>query len=195
MWLDRFSTQSTPNGSPPPPQNRSFSPAPRRPNHLAPPGPATRPSFNPRSSSLSLISKANSSSTSLAGTARLPNGSTLKREISPPVDVVDPRDVLQSIIGSQIRRGETPLDYNERSVFGEKPEALIEDIDFNGLGLQSYAEDERGLKEFDDITYQPIEECEYVCLTFGVWCLFLSKRYDQLKEKRRDSRSYIAQLQ
>ena len=194
MWLDRFSSQSTPNGSPPPPQNRSFSPAPRRPNHLAPPGPLTRPSYHPRSSSLSLISKANSSSASLAGTARIPNGSTLKREISPPPDVVDPLDILQSIIGSQIRRDDTPLDHNEASSFGEKPEALIEDIDFNGLGLQSFAEGEAGMKVFDDISYQPIEECEYVCLTFGGWCLFLSKRYEQLKEKREDSRSYIVQL-
>lgn len=195
MWLDRFSTQSTPNGSPPPPQNRSFSPAPRRPNHLAPPGLLTRPSYNPRSSSLSLISKANSSTASLAGTARIPNGSTLKQEISLLPDVVDPLDVLQSIIGSQIRKGDTSLDHNEGSSFGGKPEALIEDIDFNGLGLRSFAEGEAGLKEFDDIAYQPIEECEYVYLTSSAWCLFLSTRYEQSKEKRRDSRSYIVRLQ
>lgn len=174
MWLDRFSTHSTPNGSPPPPQNRPFSPAPRRPNHLAPPGPVTRPSFTPRSSSLSLISKANSSSNSLAGTARIPNGSTLKREISPPIDVVDPLDVLQSIIGSQIPRDDTSVNNDEGPSSEDKPEALVEEIDFNGLSLQVFVESEAELKELDNMPYPPNEECEYVCLTFGVTCIFLS---------------------
>ena len=163
MWLDRFSNQPTPNGSPPPPQNRTSSPAPRRPNYLTP-GPALRPGFSPRSSSLSLVSKANSSSTSLVGTARITNGSTLKQEITPSPNIPDPLDVLENIIGSQKGRVRAQADSVEEPAIVERPEELVADIDFNGLSLEELVKtlDEPEGIALQQYSAQPVEECEYV---------------------------------
>lgn len=163
MWLDRFSGHSTPSGSPPPHQHRSYSPGPRRPTHLAA-RPAQRPGFSPRTSSLSVAVNANASTTSLASTSRLTNGSALKQQITPPPNVADPLDVLEKLVGSSLHR---KSDYNGHSDDGtivNKPTSLVEVIEFDGLSLHDFAQaeaDEAGDVE-EQYTVQPVEECEYV---------------------------------
>ena len=161
MWgLDRFSGHSTPSGSPPP-QKRSFSPAPRRPNHLGP-GLAARPPHSPRSSSLS---KYNSSTTSL-NSQRLPNGSGLKQQITPPADFTNPLQLLEEIVGRPISE-EDKRHGEDGHVQLEKPAELVEDIDFGGRSIQDFL---KGEEERDDIgsldayedTAQSAMECEYV---------------------------------
>ena len=67
----------------------------------------------------------------------MPNGSGLKNELagSPAVDVPDPVDVLESILG--------PLQQDEQTngthAASERPTELLEDIDFNGLSLEEFA--------------------------------------------------------
>ncbi|KAI4130252.1 MAG: hypothetical protein LQ347_003456 [Umbilicaria vellea] len=161
MWLDRFSGHSTPSGSPPPHQHRSYSPGPRRPTHLAA-RPAQRPGFSPRTSSLSVAVNANASTTSLASTSRLTNGSALKQQITPPPNVADPLDVLEKLVGSSLHR---KSDYNGHSDDGtivNKPTSLVEVIEFDGLSLHDFAQaeaDEAGDVE-EQYTVQPVEEYE-----------------------------------
>ena len=165
MWgLDRFSGHSTPSGSPPP-QNRSLSPAPRRPSHLGP-GLATRPPHSPRSSSLNVSSKFTSSSTSL-NSPRLPNGSSLKQQISPPTDFTDPVKLLEEIIGRPISNGDERETGDGRAAPLEKPTALVEDVDFNGQSIHDFLKDEderHGTGDFESsgATAQSAMECEYV---------------------------------
>lgn len=161
MWLDRLSGHSTPSG-PPSPQSRSFSPAPRRPSHLGS-GAASRPGFSPRSSSLNVSAKFNSSTTSI-NSPRLPNGSGLKQQFTPPVDFADPLKVLEEIIGSP-SHGSSGQQDTPRDDGGEKrPARLVEDIDFKGLGLHDFMEtaDDVGTLDEHNAT-QTAEECEYVC--------------------------------
>lgn len=156
MWLDRFSAHPTPSASPPP-QNRSSSPASRRPSHLGPAA-ASKPGFSPRSSSLN-VAKFNPSTTSL-NSPRLPNGSGLKQQVTLPDDNADPLKVLGEIIGKGIQE-EFPDGANDDHL--GKPEVL-EDIDFNGLSLHDFlqGEDAIRMKQTDSIA-QSAEECEYVC--------------------------------
>lgn len=137
MWLDRFSVQSTPSGSPPP-HNRNYSPAPgRRSSHLAP---SHRNSLglNAGGSSASLGLSSNASNTSLPTTSRLPNSSSLRREQYPPTNVPDPLDVLRSILGIA-----GPAETQDRDESNDKYHPVLppsaEDVDFGGLSLQEYA--------------------------------------------------------
>ncbi|OCK83514.1 Sac2 family protein [Lepidopterella palustris CBS 459.81] len=143
MWLDRFSAHSTPSATPPP-QGRSYSPAPRRP-YLGPgPGPLPpRPGLNPRSSSLSLPSPA-SSTTSLQAASRVPNGAGRRRQGNnvPPANVPDPLRVLETILGGPPRKGISEKDDGSKDVPPEKPAELAEDIDFEGLSLADFVEAE-----------------------------------------------------
>ncbi|KAF2193292.1 Sac2 family protein [Zopfia rhizophila CBS 207.26] len=140
MWLDRFSAQSTPSGTPPP-RGQSYSPAPRRPYQASGPGPLPpRPGLNPRSSSLSLISPA-SSSTSLPSTARLPNGSGLRRHGmgGAPPNIPDPLQVLETILGGPPRKPSARKSEGISEDAPERPEEVVEDVDFGGLSLQEFA--------------------------------------------------------
>lgn len=164
MWLDRFSGHSTSSGSPPPPQQRSYSPGPRRPTHLAP-GPAQRPGFSPRTSSLSIAVNSNASTTSLASTSRLTNGSALKQQITPPPNVADPLDVLEEVVGLSLHRKNASNGLSDDSTFLNKPTSLIEMIEFDGLSLHDFARAEvDGVSggEKQQYAVQPVEECEYV---------------------------------
>ncbi|CAF9925273.1 MAG: hypothetical protein ALECFALPRED_003102 [Alectoria fallacina] len=149
MWgLDRFSGHSTPSGSPPP-QNRSFSLAPRRPSHLGP-GLAARPPHSPRSSSLDVPGKYNSSTTSL-NSPRLPNASGLKQQITPSADFTTPLKLLEEVIGRALPdedegHGEKGGDQLE------KPTELAEDVDFGGRSIHDFFEDEDdrdGMRKLD----------------------------------------------
>ncbi len=119
--------------------SRSFSPAPpRRSIQLGPSTLPRRPGLNQRTSSLSAASLA-SSTESLPATARIPNGSSLKKELasSQAQDGPDPRKVLEDILGP-LRGRETADGRNNVA----KPDTLHEDIDFQGLSLEEFADGE-----------------------------------------------------
>ena len=162
MWLDRFSANPTPTGSPPP-QQRSFSPGPRRPNLLGH-GATLRPGFSPRSSSLNISGKFNLSTTSL-NSARLPNGSGLKQQITPPTNSTDPLKVLEDIVGKPLHASDGEHEPLQNEARLERPAELVEDISFDGLGLQDFLQQEEKYDGSDLLTQttQSTEECEYVC--------------------------------
>lgn len=166
MWLDRFSGHSTPSQSPPPPHNRSHAPAPtRRPSQFGQSLPS-RPAYGPRTSSLNLGSRLDTSTTSV-NSQRLANGSTLKHEVSPPADYPDPLEVLEVVVGKPLRQNDrTNGALNSDGDHG-KPAELLADIDFGGLSLEDFAQSADHESEFSDIaarvTAQTVEECEYVC--------------------------------
>lgn len=134
MWLDRLREgQSSPTASP----NRavSHSPAPRRSIQLGPSTLPRRPGLSPRTSSLSAASQYGFTE-SASPAARIPNGNTLKQELagSLAAGVSDPLDVLTDILGP-LRK------HDERVIKAEdtQPDILIDDIDFNGLSLEDFA--------------------------------------------------------
>ncbi|MCJ1282152.1 hypothetical protein MMC26_001475 [Xylographa opegraphella] len=164
MWLDRLSNQPTPSGTPPVGQNRSYSPAPQRSMHLAP-GSVARPGYSTRSSSLSLVSRSNTSNTSLPGAARISNGSTLKQQIIPPEFVEDPLAILGKILGSSFNADDRATNGLELGAVLAKPAELVEEIAFDGLSLQEFAHEttdreKEGLYEerFSPLSMQSIEE-------------------------------------
>ncbi|KAI4264690.1 MAG: hypothetical protein L6R42_000207 [Xanthoria sp. 1 TBL-2021] len=137
MWLERLSGQSTPSASSVP--NRSYSPAPRRSSHLAPNN-NPRPSYGPRTSSLGLVSRANSSTTSL-NSPQLANGSSLRQEIAAPPDVVDPLDALGILLGKRKDKGGDGQEDRESVPLDQRPTDLDVDIDFQGQSLDAFAQD------------------------------------------------------
>ena len=133
MWLDRFSVNSTPSGTPPPFVNRTYSPSPRRHSRLSPAPPNSRPGYGPRNSSaLSLTLTSNDSNTSLPGTSRS-NGTSVKpgNYHQRPEDVPDPLEVLNGILGKK-SSGKPAI---EELL---KPAQLVENVDFDGLSLEDY---------------------------------------------------------
>lgn len=164
MWLDRFSGNSPNTGSQSPSQNRSFSPAPRRPGYLAP-GATLRPGFSPRSSSLQLGLKSNASTTSISS-ARPQNGSTLKQQITPPPDLTNPLELLADIVGRPLLKEALEDEDIEDADILSKPSELIEEVEFNGLGLYGFVStgvaDGGETINDSDIFSQAVEECEYV---------------------------------
>ncbi|GAB7359036.1 hypothetical protein MBLNU230_g5108t1 [Neophaeotheca triangularis] len=145
MWLERFSgqsAQSTPSASP----HRSYSqsPVPRRSIQLGPSTLPRRPGLTARTSSLQ--SFAASSVDSLPAAARIPNGSTLRKELDAPgtlPDAADPLDVLGDILGTL----PGPDDDNDEG--HAKPETIVEEVDFGGLSLEEFANAPEGTDRQD----------------------------------------------
>ncbi|KAL8791912.1 MAG: hypothetical protein Q9195_005488 [Heterodermia aff. obscurata] len=164
MWLDRFSGHSTPSQSPPPPQNRALSPAPpRRPSQLGP-GLPQRPAYGPRTSSLNLASRSNISTTSV-NSQKLPNGSTLKHEVTPPADFPDPLEVLEKVLGRTLQQDHNADGVSDGYPIPQKPSELVKDVDFGGLSLEDFAQSmdlvESKQMEVDTrMTAQTVEEYE-----------------------------------
>jgi hypothetical protein len=189
MWLDRLSGHSTPaatpSGSPPPPANRSYSPAPRRSSNLAPASAAQRPGFNPRSSSLSLVS--NESTASLLASSRKPNGSALKQAAT-VVDTPDPLEALERIIGPEA----TPDGQAKRSDVAADEFEL--ELDFDGLTLREVADTKLFGSEGGNVyTAQSIEECMF-CETNFCCILPCANQLLQLKGKRKNLRTFTGQF-
>lgn len=155
MWLDRLSSHSTPSGSPPPSANRSYSPATRRPSHLAPTSAPQRPGFSPRSSSLSLVS--NDSTTSLLASSKRPNGSGLRQSSTVP-DAPEPLEVLEKLLGPE---GEGLADPSKAAANGtdRTPDESDLELDFGGLSLRELVADELlNVEEATSYHAQTIEE-------------------------------------
>ena len=152
MWLDRLSSHSTPSGSPPPPTNRSYSPATRRPSHLAPTSASQRPSFSPRSSSLSLVS--NDSTSSLLASSKRPNGSGLRQSSTVP-DAAEPLKVLEKLLGPEGKGLADPSNAAAKGTGSIADDSDLE-LDFGGLSLRELATDSSPKEEEAP---QTIEEC------------------------------------
>jgi vacuolar protein sorting-associated protein 52 len=165
MWLDRLSSHSTPSGSPPPPANRAYSPATRRPSHLAPSSAPQRPGFSPRSSSLSLAS--NDSTTSLLASSRKPNGSGLRQSSIVP-DVTDPLEVLEKLLGPEREGLPEPAKTAANGLVDESDPEL----DFGGLSLQEVIAEEDS-KEETVYNAQTIEECMEILSILSEYLLIL----------------------
>ena len=199
MWLDRLSNQPTPTGSPPAGQNRSYSPAPRRSMHLAP-GSLARPGYSPRASSLSLVSRSNTSNISLPGAARISNGSTLKQQITPPDFVDDPLAILGKILGLSSNADDPINDGTEAGAMLAKPLRFVEEIAFNGLSLQEFAHESMDgeMKRSYEERRSPLsmlsaEECEYVHLQeMGLRSLLNHTKDDKEKDKLEDLHQSIS---
>jgi hypothetical protein len=139
MWLERFSTQSgqsTPSAGSP---SRPYSPAPRKSFQLSPNSIPRRPGLPSRTTSLSVASLGGSTD-SLPGAARIPGPSNLRRDLagSPAVDVQNPVDVLDRILG--------PLQVKGQDARGggggddaNVPGTPEQDIDFGDLSLEQFA--------------------------------------------------------
>ena len=139
MWLERFSTQSgqsTPSADSP---SRPYSPAPRKSFQLSPNSIPRRPGLPSRTTSLSVASLGGSTD-SLPGAARIPGPSNLRRDLagSPAVDVQNPVDVLDRILG--------PLQVKGQDARGggggdnaNVPGTPEQDIDFGDLSLEQFA--------------------------------------------------------
>jgi len=139
MWLERFSGQSaqssTPTAGSP---NRPYSPAPRKSFQLSPNSIPRRPGLPSRTTSLSVASLGGSTD-SLPGAARIPGPSNLRRDLagSPAVDVQNPVDVLDRILGPLQVKGQ-----GARGDSGDKanvPGTPEQDIDFGDLSLDQFA--------------------------------------------------------
>ena len=187
MWLSGRSTPAaTPSGSPPPPANRSYSPAPRRPSNLAPSSAAQRPPFNPRSSSLSLVS--NDSTTSLLSSSRRPNGSGLKQSVT-AVNAPDPLEVLERLLGSEGKEKASSKSAN--GTFANKNTVDYDyeaELDFDGLTLREIVEGQpSNAKEEHVYITQTIEECMFnrvfICIVTDGVC--------QLRKIKTNSKIFI----
>lgn len=146
MWLNRYSGHSSPSSTPVPQ---------RRPSHLAPNPLPHRPGISSRSSSLSILT--NGSTDSLPPAARLPNGSSLRTQLdaSPTEAVSDPVDVLHDILSYPRSSVEHSVRTFEKS---ERPDNLVQDVDFGGLSLQDFAKDGSSGRETQSSTLS-FEEC------------------------------------
>lgn len=173
MWLDRFSAHSTPSATPPP-QGRSYSPAPRRP-YLTPGAALPRSGTNPRSASLLSLASSASSTTDLPA-ARIPNGSALRNQVyaAPPDNVPDPVQVLESIIGVPLKKKELEPGDEDGELSINRPSELVEDVDFDGLSLEAFLEADGGdlQTRHPSNTHihsaQPIDECTLVARTLSL---------------------------
>ena len=152
MWLVRLSGHSTPSNPPPPPHKWSYSPLPRRSSHLAPPTALKRPGFSPQSSTLSVVS--NDSTTSLLGSTKKTNGSSL-RQSTVIDDHPEPLEVLQKLLGAESKG----LDIKDVSGNGTNDLNLDEEPDFSGLSLRELAKSQPESDDIHSHVPQTLEEC------------------------------------
>jgi len=94
----------------------------------------------------------------------------LRQEIIPVSDVTDPLEALTTIVGRALQEEKEATSNDKGIDDGEihKPEQLVEDIPFNGVGLEDFlhgrTEAADSGNDEEDIA-QTAEECEYVCTT------------------------------
>lgn len=158
MWLDRFSGPPNASGSSTP-SNRPYSPA-RKSSGLTVPGQLGRPSYSPRSSSLSLLTTPNASSSSLPGATPQKNGSSNPKYEETVAE--DPLCILQGIIGKQPSL-DNQEDVPARVSASEKPTELVETIDFGDLSLEEYLQQDNNTARSDNrlSSIQTGEQCKF----------------------------------
>lgn len=109
--------------------------------------------------------KANASTTSL-NSAKVPHGSALKQQITPPADLVDPLKTLAAVVGKPLPEEKLENRSTQNDVEVRRPARLIEDIEFSGLGLKEFTltdfSDKQEIRVNSVTTVQTVEECEYV---------------------------------
>lgn len=135
------------------PPVRDASPLPLHTNHSPSPLPGRRPGGRPqlshKTSSLSLASSANASTTSLSGSVRGQQSSGLRRAatVQVPPGIRDPLDVLEGILGVQVKPS---IEADTDQEVCEVPDLdEVEDIDFGELSLEAFVEREER-READD---------------------------------------------
>lgn len=181
MWLDRFSTQSTPAPSPPRDQRSAqiSRPSAQYSRNL-------RPGLNPRDSTVSLLSNG---STANLPTIAHPRGSGLRNQLDakPGEDVSDPLKALEDIVGKALHDLQNTTS-SPKSKEVEAPGDLVADIDFGGLSLQDFVAENNVISTSSDVpTYveQSVDECMWLtsALNYHVVDAFLD---DLEKEKFRN---------
>ena len=109
--------------------------------------------------------KANASTTSLNST-KVPHGSALKQQITPPADLIDPLKALAVVVGKPLPGENLENGSTQNDTEVKRPARLIEDIEFSGLGLKEFAlvdfSDKQDIRVDSVTTVQTVEECEYV---------------------------------
>ena len=100
---------------------------------------------------------------------RLPNASNLKQQVPPPAaaQFTDPLKVLEEVIGKPVQKGALENGITDTGAGLERPSQLSDDVDFDGLSLQAFAEaaDREAMNGgIGDpfVSVQTVEECEYV---------------------------------
>ncbi|OAX77715.1 hypothetical protein ACJ72_07983, partial [Emergomyces africanus] len=130
-----------------------------------------RPAFSPRSSSLSisLATTPNASTTSLHRQNSSKLDQQQQQHPGSTVPFVDPLEVLYNIIGKQPKEwgdSETPtisvVHAAAAGVVGQKPECLVEDIDFGELSLEQFVQqhEQQQRKSTRHVDVQTIEQYE-----------------------------------
>lgn len=71
---------------------------------------------------------------------RLPNGSGLKQQITPPADFTNPLKLLEEIVGRPIYNEDEEHAEEGRDHLG-KPAELVQDVDFGGRSIHNFLED------------------------------------------------------
>lgn len=131
--------------------------------------------------------KANASTTSLNST-KVPHGSALKQQITPPADLVDSLKALAAVVGKPLPEENLENRSTQNDVEVKRPARLIEDIDFSGLGLKEFAlvdfGDKQEIRVNSVTTVQTVEECEYVYTLNRMINLSLNIALDE-KEKEK----------
>lgn len=191
MWMDRLGAHAG-AGAPSPAYNRSYSPGGRPPSHLA----GNRPTFSPRSSSLSLASTPNASTNSLPAALHQTGGSAARLDTRKPTEttVRDPLDVLDTIIGRQ--RAENGAVGNRTEGPSGKPEELVESIDFEDTSLEQFVgngeESEKSMRGAAQAA-QPIEQCELQSIYSkpGLMRIISVNTFKQLRENKIGFRNFI----
>jgi hypothetical protein len=85
----------------------------------------------------------------------------------PPLDLVDPLEILQQIVGSPLP---ATLNGTSTPLAAKKPEKLVPEVDFGGLSLQDFVEKKDNTEDvrIESPNYtDTIEECEYVVRSRG----------------------------
>ena len=164
MWLDRLSANQGGSGTSTPYNNRAYSPARRTPQSSGDNKPI-RPTFSPRTSSLSFASTPNASTSSLPGTRpQQSNGLLARRDgaRSQDANTPDPLDVLNSILGRALSSNDSNSSETDAPIL-EKPGTLVDSIDFGELSLEEFAEqteDGAGETPHNKYDLQSVEQCE-----------------------------------
>ena len=97
---------------------------------------------------------------------RLPNGSGLKQQITPPADFTNPLKLLEEIVGRPIYDEDEGHAEEGRDDL-ERPAELVHEVEFGGRSIHDFQEDEdewddKGtLVSYDDSAQNALE-CEYV---------------------------------